>query len=75
LIFERSRACFSLLGVELVSCGFHECRVKETSNSYFDGSIESELSSITDLHIWFVCTGFRTNLEGHFDDLRLGYVF
>ncbi|KAG5610370.1 hypothetical protein H5410_021651, partial [Solanum commersonii] len=36
---------------QLVSCGFHGCRVKEASDSRFDGSIESGMSSTIDLHM------------------------
>jgi len=58
-IFEKSRALFSLFRRQLVSCGFHRCRVKEASDSHFDGSIESGMSSIIDLHMWFVFTGSK----------------
>lgn len=39
-----------------------EYRVKETSNSYLDDSIESETSKIVYVHMWFVFTGFQMNL-------------
>jgi len=61
-------------GVILVYCGLHVCQIKETSDSYFNCSIESETSSIIDLHVWFVCTGFRTNYEGPFNDFVLTNV-
>ncbi|WMV49624.1 hypothetical protein MTR67_043009 [Solanum verrucosum] len=44
---------------------------KEISNSYFNSFIESEMLSLVKLCIWFVCTGFRTNPEGPFGDLRV----
>lgn len=56
----------------LVSCAFHGCQVKETSNSCFGGSIEFETSSMMiDLHMWFVCTKFQTNPKVPFDVLRV----
>ena len=73
MIFERSRACFSLFRRELVSCDFYECWVKETSDSYFEGSIiESGTSRIIDLHMWFVCAGFQRSPEGLFKVMEIG---
>lgn len=51
LFFNGSRACFNLFRFELVCCGFYGCRVKETPNSFFDGSIEFGTSSTIDLHM------------------------
>ena len=51
-------AYFILLGVGLVSCGFHGCWVKENSDLCFDCSIESGTLDVIDLHMWFVYTGF-----------------
>ncbi|WMV55462.1 hypothetical protein MTR67_048847 [Solanum verrucosum] len=47
------------------------CRFKETLNPCFDDFIESRKSSIINLHIWFMSTGFRPNLDGHLDDFVL----
>ena len=56
------------LGVNLVYFGIHGCQVKDTSDLCFDESIEFETSSIIDLHVWFVCTGFQTKSKNPFDD-------
>lgn len=64
--FERPEF-ISLFRRELISCDFYKCRVKETSYSYCDDFIESETSSIIDLHIWFECTGLLTNHKGFFE--------
>jgi len=66
LIFEISRAYFSLFRSELVSCGFHGSRVKETSDSCFDSFIESGAWSIIDLHMLFVCTDVPDESQGSF---------
>lgn len=69
LIFERSQSCVILLGAELVSCGFHECRIKDLEFK-FRRSIESKTSSIINSHM-FMCTKFQTNLKGPFSVLRV----
>ena len=66
LIFGKSQACFLLFRHELVSCGFHRYQIEETLNLCFEGSIEYGTSSIIDLHMWFVYTGFQLNLEFFF---------
>lgn len=55
------------LDIELVSCNFHGCWVKETLNSYFYGSIKFKISSIIDWHMCFVCTRFGMNPYGRFN--------
>jgi len=72
LIFEKFQACFSFCRRELVSCGFHGCRVKETSDLCFDDSSKSETSSIIDLYMQFLCMGFQKNPEGPFNVLKVG---
>lgn len=46
-------------------------RVEENPDPYFDDSIESETSKLVLLHIWFMCTGFRTNPEGPFETFEV----
>lgn len=53
LIFESFRVYFSLFRTELISCDFHIYPVKEASDSCFDSSINSWMSSIINFHMWF----------------------
>ncbi|WMV40838.1 hypothetical protein MTR67_034223 [Solanum verrucosum] len=58
-----------------ICCDFYEFQVKETSNWCFDGSIESKMLILVNLHIWFVYMGFRVNLEGPIRDLEIANFF
>lgn len=51
LIYKDLTLELAFLGFMFKFCDFHEIQVKETSYSHFDGSIESEKSSLVKLHI------------------------
>lgn len=54
LILRGSELVLAFLDVGLVSSIFHGCRIKETLDLYFDGSIEFETLRIIDIRKWFV---------------------
>lgn len=42
LILRGLKLVFAFLGIELVSYDFHECQIRDTSYSCFDGSVKFE---------------------------------
>lgn len=53
----------AFLYIELLSCGFHEFQVKETSNLSSDRSIKSEMLSTIDSYIKYVLRGSKIILS------------